>query len=398
MRAATRSSSALLKLRRGRPLRMQNAYMRVFISSVRRGLEVERDALPGLIKAIGHEPSRFEDYTAQAVPSRQACMEGVDQADVYLLMLGPYYGHVFAETGQSATHDEVVRAQTRGIHRLVFVKDGVDMEPKQLELKAQLGDYGSGLFWTTFTGVADLQTKVADALRQLSAKPAALTFELLLKPVGFTWRSDWAQAHRGGYQARPHAELHVKQVGGTPIPTRLMDSMGKRLVRVVRASGIVPDQVGLNLTESEREVVVDIAAPDRSRGIDAVDPASFGGLRLGQDGQASAWWRLPHDMLGAMVNGDNVREMTAQALHLCNDILEPDADARFAVALGVEGTMVTAVDTLASTTRSSASMGLHDEPRRVLPDESVSAAGLSVGASELANELARQLVAAVGRR
>jgi hypothetical protein len=28
--------------------------MRVFISSVRRGLEAERDALPGLVKAIGY--------------------------------------------------------------------------------------------------------------------------------------------------------------------------------------------------------------------------------------------------------------------------------------------------------------------------------------------------------
>lgn len=42
--------------------------MKVFISSVRRGLEVERDSLPGLIQATGHVPRRFEDYTAMAVP------------------------------------------------------------------------------------------------------------------------------------------------------------------------------------------------------------------------------------------------------------------------------------------------------------------------------------------
>lgn len=30
--------------------------MRVFVSSVRRGLEKERDALKGLILALGHEP------------------------------------------------------------------------------------------------------------------------------------------------------------------------------------------------------------------------------------------------------------------------------------------------------------------------------------------------------
>jgi hypothetical protein len=59
--------------------------------------------------------------------------------------------------------------------------------------------------------------------------------------------------------------------------------------------------------------------------------------------------------------------------------------------------MVIAVDTLLSTSRSSASVGLRDEPRRVLPDESVSAAGLSAGAGEVGGELARLLVAAVER-
>ena len=44
--------------------------MKVFISSVRHGLDAERDALPGLIAALGHDPRRFEDYTAQPIPSR----------------------------------------------------------------------------------------------------------------------------------------------------------------------------------------------------------------------------------------------------------------------------------------------------------------------------------------
>jgi hypothetical protein len=36
----------------------------VFISSVRRGLEDERDYLPALLKASGHQPRRFEDFSA----------------------------------------------------------------------------------------------------------------------------------------------------------------------------------------------------------------------------------------------------------------------------------------------------------------------------------------------
>lgn len=154
----------------------QYAHVRVFISSVRRGLEQERDALPGLLKAIGFEPVRFEDFTAQKVPSRQACLDGVDSADAYVLLIGPHYGHVFPETGQSATHDEYVRARNRGIPRLVFTKAGVEMDSDQKTIVDGVGDYGAGSFWSTFSDVTDLQTKVAAALREVASQPGHLTY------------------------------------------------------------------------------------------------------------------------------------------------------------------------------------------------------------------------------
>ena len=80
--------------------------VRIFISSVRQGLETERDSLPSLITALGHTPVRFEDFSSQSVPPRQACLDAVASCDVYLLLLGPKYGYRFPETGQSATHDE----------------------------------------------------------------------------------------------------------------------------------------------------------------------------------------------------------------------------------------------------------------------------------------------------
>lgn len=141
------------------------ADVRIFISSLRRGLEVERDSLPGLIRAVGHEPTRFEDFAAQAEPSREACLLGVDSSDAYLLLLGPHYGHRFPETGQSPTHDEWVAATTKGLPRLVFRKAGVAFESEQEEFARQVGDYSSGVFYAAFTDVADLLTRVADALR-----------------------------------------------------------------------------------------------------------------------------------------------------------------------------------------------------------------------------------------
>ncbi len=103
--------------------------MRVFISSVARGLEDKRRALPGLIRALGHVPVMFEDFGGQVDPSREACLDGVAGSDVYLSLLGPHYGYRFPETGQSATHDELVEARRKGIDTVVFRKDGVEPDP-----------------------------------------------------------------------------------------------------------------------------------------------------------------------------------------------------------------------------------------------------------------------------
>ncbi len=87
----------------------------VFISSVRRGLEDERGYLPGLLKASGHEPRRFEDFTAQPSSSRDACLAGVEAAEVYLLLLGRHYSEPLPDTGKAPTAEEFTIAKRRGI-------------------------------------------------------------------------------------------------------------------------------------------------------------------------------------------------------------------------------------------------------------------------------------------
>ncbi|MGC4922468.1 MULTISPECIES: DUF4062 domain-containing protein [Streptomyces] len=85
------------------PQRRRHRSVRIFISSARKGLEVERDALDGLIRALGHTSVRFEDSFAQSTPSREACLKAVASADVCLFLLGPFYGHVFTETGPGSS-------------------------------------------------------------------------------------------------------------------------------------------------------------------------------------------------------------------------------------------------------------------------------------------------------
>jgi hypothetical protein len=63
--------------------------MKVFISSVTHLLKEERGALPPFLKLFDHEPLRFEDFEAQDRSSREACLAGVEAADVYVLVAWP---------------------------------------------------------------------------------------------------------------------------------------------------------------------------------------------------------------------------------------------------------------------------------------------------------------------
>jgi hypothetical protein len=137
----------------------------VFISSVRRGLEDERDYLPALLKASGHQPRRFEDFSAQPVPSRDACLAGVEAAEVYLLLLGQHYGEPLPDTGKAPTEEEFTVAKRRGMTVLVFRKTGDTADERQRDFIARVGEYQRGRFWKEFRDNGDLAVAVLDALR-----------------------------------------------------------------------------------------------------------------------------------------------------------------------------------------------------------------------------------------
>ena len=258
--------------------------MRIFISSVRRGLEVERDALPGLIRAIGHEPTRFEDFGARAEPSREACIAGVDASDAYLLLLGPHYGHRFDETGQSPTHDEWVAATTRGLWRMVFRKSAVDFDVEQEAFAREVGDYSSGVFYAEFADTADLLTKVAETIGRLANTPATLTYEPLKTAPPFAWHDDWdsQSPSRFGIRDRAFLELHVIALDAPTRPAREMRDMPTRLVVGLRAAGLLAVHAGADISGSTAGAAF-VTLPldeDRPDAINSVVAAQPMGVRL----------------------------------------------------------------------------------------------------------------------
>ena len=371
--------------------------VKIFVSSVRRGLEEERDALPGLIAAIGHTPVRFEDFTAQSVPSRAACLAGVAAADAYLLLLGPNYGHRFDDTGQSPTHDEWVAATAAGMPRLVYRKTGVEFEPAQDEFALSIGDYTSGVFYESFATTSELLTKVAAKVRELDQAGNRLTFSPLTGLVTVTWRSDFEeQLHGGNSSLQAVLEVHVVP-NGTPAPSaRVMAEFSDALPTRIRESGLVAANEGLSTTRPGGAVIIGIA--NRPTGWNTPREPQLLGVRLGIDGQTSSWASLPGDGMGSILDATQLPEQIADLLRVIG-LMRVIQSRHVAIAIGVDPATMLSTGRVTQLPRQSASMlSMSDRPVRVPPDELVTTAALDVGAPEIARSLSRVLLEVVNAR
>jgi len=370
--------------------------VRVFVSSVRHGLEEERDALPGLITAIGHTPVRFEDFTAQTTPSRQACLDGLGTADVYLLILGPRYGHRFDDTGQSPTHDEWTAASKAGLPRLVYRKLGVIFEDDQQAFARHVGEYTSGVFHDTFTTTHELQAKVAAKLRELEHAPNPLVYSPLAASVSVTWRSDFDADARRSTTSRPELEVHVLPVGSTPRSVRIMGELTQSLPNRLRDTCSVDARQSLNPIRTHDAIVITVPpAPSQRAGWDDVRQPRLLGTRAAADGQVSAWATLPGDSMGSILDVDTLPDQIAGLLRLIGQLRIMDT-RQLAIGVGINSTMCLSIGTIARLPRQSVSFAsLSGHPLHVPPDEQVTIAALDTGALEVARALASGLLHAL---
>jgi hypothetical protein len=299
--------------------------VKIFLSSVRGGLEVERDSLPGLIAAAGHEPRRFEDYTAaRSGPSREACLRGVEDADVYLLLLGERYGDALPETGLSPTEEEFTVAKRRGIPILVFRKRGVTPETAQDEFIKRIEAYATGRFRRSFAAPTDLLAEVVSAIKELEATPPTLDWEPLATPVSTPWRTADRYA---GQRANGILESHAIPAGSVrPLSATVIDALPSRLARTGRASGLFREDEALQTEPGESAVGVHVRREGRTL---------ERGIRVTTHGIVTVWEELPSDMLGSIISKDDLARRIAGQLRVAGDLL-PNVP-RVAVAAGLHG-------------------------------------------------------------
>ncbi|WP_102581047.1 DUF4062 domain-containing protein [Xanthomonas arboricola] len=157
--------------------------MKVFISSLISGMEAERAAVKHAVELLGHQAIMAEDFGARASSPQVACLSGVREADLVILVLGPRYGAKQAG-GVSATHEEVHEARNRK-PLLMFVQSGMEAEPDQAALIAEIGKWQGGQLWDGFASASDLGQKVTRGLHRFELARAVAP----LDPAGLRDRA-----------------------------------------------------------------------------------------------------------------------------------------------------------------------------------------------------------------
>ena len=357
--------------------------MKVFISSVRRGLEEERDALPGMIQALGHDPRRFEDFTAQSVPSRQACLDGVEAADVYILLIGEHYGDPLPETGKAPTEEEFTVAKRRGIPIRAFRKREVTLEPAQAEFVGRIEAYSNGIFRNGFTSATELLAEVARAIREFEQAPTALRFEPLAPPVSAPWRS----LERHGWRSNATIlELIAIPLTPTTTTATTLSALPGRLARLGRDHGYFDDAQALD-TGLANSAAHAATRPDRN--------VPIRGLGVTAAGAISIWDEMPSDMLGVILDPADLAERIAAMLRIASDLVPAPSPVALAIGLHGLGSVVEGrIGDLGR--RNSASIPGFGQNKDALvePRDTVPAGSLGPAANEVGGELATRLILA----
>ena len=136
---------------------------RVFVSSVIENYAQYRDAAVLGIRSAGCEPIRAEDFPAQAISPRTACLDGVRSADALVLILGERYGFV-GPSGLSPTEEEYEEARKTHKPVLAFLQADVLHDPRQRSLVDRVQSYVDGHWRKTFHGSPELTELVKNAV------------------------------------------------------------------------------------------------------------------------------------------------------------------------------------------------------------------------------------------
>ncbi|MFC9971844.1 DUF4062 domain-containing protein [Spirillospora sp. NPDC127200] len=377
--------------------------MRIFISSVRRGLELERDHLRSLLKVTGFEPIAFEDFTAQNAPSRTAVISAAESADAVILLLGEIYGDPLPDSGVATTEEEFITARRKGLPLLVFRKANMCPEPKQREFIRRVGEYVHGRFWREFSDHADLGIAVVAALRELREQSTPLSWTPLTAPTALLWRQDRRHSSdTSNSNSNSLLEVHLAATSERKvIPVSALSAIEHRVVRVAREEGFFQESASVNTGSDVNFTWATTMIEDqrRSYSIDQIWHGGMKGISVDRTGSVLVFTPLPRDMIGSLIDSTSLTSQAAGMLRLAAQLIPAEVDLVIPAA---------AIDPLGNTRegdpqnlgRNGGPMRLSDReaPLRTEPEGAVPVKAFPEASTEVARELAAHLLAHLRER
>ena len=369
--------------------------MKVFISSVRRGLEAERDHLPVLLKVAGYEPVVFEQFTAQTVPSRDAVIAAVENADVAILLLGSIYGEPLSDSGVATTEEEFLVAKRNGTPLLVFRKANINPEPRQQEFISRVGDYVQGRFWKEFNDHAELGVAVIGALKALEKRNAPLSW-VPASPVSVTWRADRKALADPPNTIRPSVlEVHLLAVAERrAITVSALESIRSKITRVARDLGFFSESASVTGNTDMNSAWATTLTEDgrRSFATGQVQRGGLSGIAVDRSGSVLAFKPLPRDMIGALVNLQSLTADLANMIRLSAELI-PDGIEFVVPAAGIDPLGNTDEGDPSALGRSGGGIRITSgDPLRTEPEDAVDLNAFPEASVEVGKELAARLL------
>ncbi len=136
---------------------------RVFVSSVIEGFKEYRNTARRAITAANGEPVLAEDFPSLSVSPRNACLDGVESSDIFILIVGERGGYI-APSGKLVVQEEYEEAIRKKLKILIFIQK-VEHDKDAEMLIRLVSDYVHGNFRLTFGSPEELETAIIKSLQ-----------------------------------------------------------------------------------------------------------------------------------------------------------------------------------------------------------------------------------------
>jgi len=300
-------------------------------------------------------------------------------------VLGGRYGEPVFDSGLAPTEEEFTRARHRGIPMLVFVKQGIEVEPRQQEFINRVEEYTGGRFRAGFRTAVDLQPKVAGALGELAVQQAPLVFTPLPATIDLAvpWIYDPAARAEAFSSHAAILECHALPLAAPRLPAASLDMLADRLAELGRLHRLFQTEQALQVTSDPESIAVSAANRGQPRA----------GLVVRRSRAVSLWAELERDMLGHVVEAADLTQRIAGMLRLAAEFVPHEGDVALAAGLGPTDQVVEGlVSDLGRRNQASFGLGGRRALARAELEDSVPAATLGSASAEIGQELAARVL------